>query len=202
MNSNELSTPRAALGLVAVATAAIAMGVILVLPAQLDSYGADPHTQAAARAAAQPAIGIDIGSARVDVPEAVDRGEHADSGCTTRGAQASGENRRKVSSRMPRSTSASTTDSRAGGHVPGDGRVGPQPAGVARIGAGSWSVVALRAAAHASRGRHAADPHVGLAGFIDAGFGPSGCRCPSGRGSCCGAASPTSVGRPRRDHRA
>jgi len=48
MNHYKPSTPRAALGLTAVAMAAITMAALVVLPAELDSVSADPFTQSAA----------------------------------------------------------------------------------------------------------------------------------------------------------
>jgi hypothetical protein len=48
MNRYEPSTPRAALGLTAVAMAAITMAALVVLPAEFDSVSADPYTQSAA----------------------------------------------------------------------------------------------------------------------------------------------------------
>jgi len=48
MNRYEPSTPRAALGFIAVAMATITMAALVVLPAELDSVSADPYTQSAA----------------------------------------------------------------------------------------------------------------------------------------------------------
>ena len=48
MNHYKPSTPRVALGLTAVAMAAITMAALVVLPAELDSVSADPYTQSAA----------------------------------------------------------------------------------------------------------------------------------------------------------
>ena len=48
MNSYEPSTPRAALGLVAIAMAALTVGGLVVLPAELESTTAAPHLLAAA----------------------------------------------------------------------------------------------------------------------------------------------------------
>jgi hypothetical protein len=51
MNEYELATPRAALGLTAVALAAVTFGLLVVLPAKLDAYGAAAHAAKAARLA-------------------------------------------------------------------------------------------------------------------------------------------------------
>ena len=76
MNSYEPSTPRAAFGLAAVAMAAISIGAMVVLPAKLDSVGADAVTLASAKAgptasieaAIIPApIEVAISPARIDV---------------------------------------------------------------------------------------------------------------------------------------
>ena len=48
MNRYEPSTPRAALGLTAVAMAAITLTALVVLPAEFDSLSAAPYTEAAA----------------------------------------------------------------------------------------------------------------------------------------------------------
>jgi len=48
MNRYEPSTPRAALGLTAVAMAGITMAALVVLPAEFDSVSAEPYTQSAA----------------------------------------------------------------------------------------------------------------------------------------------------------
>ena len=60
MNRYKPSTPRAALGLTAVAMAAITMGALVVLPAKLDAAGADPSTLAAAKAATKAPIEVAI----------------------------------------------------------------------------------------------------------------------------------------------
>jgi hypothetical protein len=49
MNRYEPSTPRAALGLAAVAMAAVTLTALVVLPAELDSLSADPYMQSAAQ---------------------------------------------------------------------------------------------------------------------------------------------------------
>jgi hypothetical protein len=76
MNRYKPSTPRAALGLTAVAMAAITMGALVVLPAKLDAAGADPSTLAAAKAATKAPIEVAISPARIDVLEVVKREQH------------------------------------------------------------------------------------------------------------------------------
>src|SRR5882724_8900257 len=75
MKSYERSTPGAALGVIAVAMAAITLGVFVVLPAEFDSVSADPNAQAAAQAATKEAIGVATRPARIEVPEVVSREE-------------------------------------------------------------------------------------------------------------------------------
>ena len=81
MNSYELSSPSAALAVIAVAIAAITVGATVVLPAQRDSYDADPYTRVAAMAAAETPGDVGINRARGDVPEIDVRDEHGDSDC-------------------------------------------------------------------------------------------------------------------------
>jgi hypothetical protein len=50
MNGYEFSTPRVALGLTAVAMAAVTIGVLVVLPAKQGFVGIDPHAVAASMA--------------------------------------------------------------------------------------------------------------------------------------------------------
>jgi hypothetical protein len=104
MNRYEPSTPRAALGLTAVAMAAITMGVLVVLPAKLDSVSADRYTLAAAKGATRTPIELAISPARIDVPEVVDREERVDSGRTTLGAQEFRGKRHQRSSRSRTNT--------------------------------------------------------------------------------------------------
>ncbi len=88
MNIYNPSTPRAALGVAAIAMAGITMGVLVVLPANLDSVSADPFVLTAARAAtAMPTAGA-ISPTRIDMPE-VDAKQHAVLDRTTVEAQAS-----------------------------------------------------------------------------------------------------------------
>jgi hypothetical protein len=75
MNRYEPSTPRAALGLTAVAMAAITIGAMVVLPAKLDSVSADPYALAAAKAATNTPIEVGISPVRIDVPEVINRQE-------------------------------------------------------------------------------------------------------------------------------
>ena len=76
MNCYEPSTPRAALGLTAVAMAAITMGALVVLPAKLDSVKSGPYTLAAAKATTKAPIEVAINPACVDVTGLVNREEH------------------------------------------------------------------------------------------------------------------------------
>lgn len=99
MNRYEPSTPRAALGLAAVAMATITMGALVVLPAKFDSVGADPSTLAAAKAAAEAPIGVAAGPARIDAPEAENREAHVHPGRTTLGMQEFRGSRHQLSSR-------------------------------------------------------------------------------------------------------
>ncbi len=66
MNSYEPSTPRAAFGLAAVAMAAISIGAMVVLPAKLDSIGADAVTLASAKAG-PTAVEVAISPAPIEV---------------------------------------------------------------------------------------------------------------------------------------
>ena len=67
MNSYQPSIPRAALGSIAAAMAAITIGAMVVLPATLDT--ATPASLALAKAAASPVAPIEvaISPARIDV---------------------------------------------------------------------------------------------------------------------------------------
>jgi hypothetical protein len=86
MNGYELSTPRAALGLSALAIAAITLGAMVVLPAKFESVSAYPSTLAAV-AATNMSIEVDIRPAGVDKPEAVNREEQVRPDRTLPGAQ-------------------------------------------------------------------------------------------------------------------
>jgi hypothetical protein len=72
MNDYEPSTPRAALGLTAVAMAAITMGALVVLPAKLGSVSTDPHTLATTKGP----IEVPMSPAGIDVPKIGNREEH------------------------------------------------------------------------------------------------------------------------------
>ena len=96
MNGYEPSTPRAALGLTAVAMTAITIGALVVLPAKLDSVSADPYALAA-RAATNAPIEIAISPAHIDVPEVFNREEHHD--CPTLGPEELSGKRQTLSSR-------------------------------------------------------------------------------------------------------
>jgi len=98
MKSYERSTPGAALGVTAVAMAAITLGAFVVLPAKFDSVSADPNTQAAAKAATKADIEVATSPARIEVPEVVGREEEVQPGRTTLGAQAFRGKRHKSSS--------------------------------------------------------------------------------------------------------
>jgi len=73
MNRYEPSTPRAALGLTAVAMATITIGALVVLPAKLDFVSTDLYKLAAAQAATKAPIDVAIGPARTEAPEVVNR---------------------------------------------------------------------------------------------------------------------------------
>ncbi len=87
MNSYEPSTPRAALGLTAVAMAAITMSALVVLPAKLEFVNADLYTLAAAPAEKKAPVEVANGATCAHVSETVNRAEHIHDGCTTVAAQ-------------------------------------------------------------------------------------------------------------------
>src|SRR5260221_10074444 len=99
MKSYKSSTPRAALGLTAVAMSAITMGAMVVLPAQLESLDAEPHALAAAKKATSAPIEIATSPARIDKPEVAIREEHVNPDCTTLGTQSLVGKRHRLSSR-------------------------------------------------------------------------------------------------------
>ena len=84
MNRYESSTPRAALGLTAVAMAVLTMGTFVVLPAQLGAVSAQTYTVAAAKGATDAPDGLAAAPARV-AAGAVDR--EAGAGLATLDAQ-------------------------------------------------------------------------------------------------------------------
>ena len=67
MNSYQPSTPRAALGSIAAAMAAITIGAIVVLPATLDSAVSEGVTLAKAAASTAAPVEVAISPARIDV---------------------------------------------------------------------------------------------------------------------------------------
>ena len=85
MNGYKPSTPRATLGLTAVAMAAITIGAMVVLPAKLDSVSPGSYALAAADAATNAPIEAAVDPACDDVSAVVDRDVHA--GRTILGAQ-------------------------------------------------------------------------------------------------------------------
>ena len=99
MNGYKLSTPRAALGLIAVAMAAITMSVFVVLPANLDHDGADPYMLAAAQAATWAPNDGASSPARTDAPELLDHEEHIRAGRMPLAAQELRRRRHKPISR-------------------------------------------------------------------------------------------------------
>ena len=101
MNRYQTSTPRAALGLTALAMAAITMATMVVLPAQLGSVSANTYTLAAEKAPAEARF--DVATAPgIDVPGIVDSEEYIGPGRATFEAQECG--------RQYKSNSRSLTD--------------------------------------------------------------------------------------------
>jgi hypothetical protein len=99
MNGYEPSTPRTALGLIAVAMATITMGTLVVVPAKFDSVSTDLSTLAAISAAAKAPIEAAISPARIGMPERENRETHGHSRRTTLGAQEFRGNHHPLSSR-------------------------------------------------------------------------------------------------------
>jgi hypothetical protein len=77
MNGYKPSTPRATLGLTAVAMSAITIGAMVVLPVKLDSVNAEPFMLAAAKTATNAPIEASADPDCDDVPAVVDRDVHA-----------------------------------------------------------------------------------------------------------------------------
>ena len=77
MNGYKPSTPRSALGLIAIAMSAITIGAMVVLPAKLDSGNAEPFMLAAAKAAPNARIEASVDPDCDDVSAVVDRDAHA-----------------------------------------------------------------------------------------------------------------------------
>jgi hypothetical protein len=67
MHSYETSLPRSAFGLAAAAMAALTLGAMVVLPAQLGTTGADPYVLASAKAGPPAPVEVTISPARIDV---------------------------------------------------------------------------------------------------------------------------------------
>ena len=99
MNRYEPSTPRAALGMIAVTIATITMGVLVVLPAKLDSVSTDSYTLAAIKAGTKAPSEAAIGPAGIDAPVVANREEPFHPDRTALGAQELPENRHKLSLR-------------------------------------------------------------------------------------------------------
>ena len=104
LNGYEPSTPRATLGLAAVAMTAITMGALVVLPAKLDSVSADPYPPATARTATKASVEVAISPTRIDARGGVTADEDVRPGPTTLGAQEFRGMRRRSISRSRTST--------------------------------------------------------------------------------------------------
>jgi hypothetical protein len=89
MNGYEPPTPRVALGLTAVAMAAITMSTLVVLPAKLDSVTADPHAPTATKSNKTAPIEVAIIPTLICVTGVIDREVHLDPVRMTIGAQES-----------------------------------------------------------------------------------------------------------------
>ena len=76
MNEYKPSTPRAAAALTTVVMVAITMAMLVVLPAKLESVGADAFTTATAKAATKSTIDVTASPAEIDGPDATNRGEY------------------------------------------------------------------------------------------------------------------------------
>ena len=87
MNRYETSTPRAALGLTAVAMAAITMATLVVLPAQLGSVSANTYTLAAEKPPAEARFEVATAPVDIDVSGVVDSEEYVAPGRATFEAQ-------------------------------------------------------------------------------------------------------------------
>jgi hypothetical protein len=92
MNRYESSTPRAALGLTAVAMAAITMATLIVLPAEFDSVSAEPYTVTAARAATSVPIEVVATPARSEESKAAAREAHAQPNCASQACEHCADN--------------------------------------------------------------------------------------------------------------
>jgi hypothetical protein len=88
MNRYESSTPRAALGLSAVAMAAFSIGALVVLPAQFDPASAEPYPCDAAPAITDAPTESAVSTARSDEPAVTSHHERVGLACTTFAARA------------------------------------------------------------------------------------------------------------------
>jgi hypothetical protein len=105
MNGFEFSAPRVALGLTAGAMAAITLGVLVVLPAQLDSVSPAAYAMSSASAATATSSQVRVGSERgpardpADDAEATEaiRASQAELGCAVLAPRALSSRHRKAS---------------------------------------------------------------------------------------------------------
>ena len=74
MNRYEIFIPRVAFGIAAVVMTGITIGVLVVIPAQMDSDSREPRMLAASNAAAPATTGVVAGSATIDVAAVRDSG--------------------------------------------------------------------------------------------------------------------------------
>ena len=85
MNRYETSTPRAALGLTAVAMAAVTMVTMVMLPAQFGSVSAQSYTLAVEKSATE--VAVDVAKASASIAAAEPANGEADVGRATTEAQ-------------------------------------------------------------------------------------------------------------------
>jgi hypothetical protein len=105
MNGFEFSAPRVALGLTAVAMAAVTLGVLVVLPAQLDSVSPAAYAMSSARAASVTSSPVRVGTERGPVRDPADdaeateaiRASQAELGCAVLAPQPSSGRHHKAS---------------------------------------------------------------------------------------------------------
>jgi hypothetical protein len=98
MNGYKTSTPRAALGVAAVAMTAITMSALIVLPAELGAVSAAPDMRDAANAATSSRTDVVLRPARADTPD-IHRDARIAVNCTALEIQASPKKPHKLSSR-------------------------------------------------------------------------------------------------------
>jgi hypothetical protein len=67
MNRFQSSTPRAAFGIAAVAMTVVTFGLLVVVPATIESGSEDVRTQASAKLVTPAATAVVIGPTRIDV---------------------------------------------------------------------------------------------------------------------------------------